>query len=277
MSTGLGGRHRPAPSPNEKGHRLPLDNLAPEAEVQVMPRYLAGPGSADFQRAWPFPFEEGWSLHRPDKGHRIAASPCLRVHTGFLPDPKNPSSGTWTTTVQQPFGPARWRATFTGAVPLELLRDVHTALLTLYLADQDNVEDYLLDEDVPAVEGYLPLLTEGWSHTVRRDGKQLFCSLDNVAVLWHFYTEGIQGSWVFQAAITDRSPVWKATFTAGTPVPLISAFTNSLVEDEPLTRAVRDLPAPTRDYLYFPDGLPTAAPAPKPALPLPAPPAGRSR
>ncbi|MEU5162334.1 DUF317 domain-containing protein [Streptomyces sp. NPDC020875] len=229
---------------------MSLDDLAPEAEVQVLPRYLAGPGSDDFQRAWPFPFEKGWSLHRPDDGHRIASSPCLRVQTGFLPDPKSPSSGTWTTTVQQPFGPAHWKATFTGAVPLELLHDVHTELLTLYRADQGRVEDYLPYEDVPAVEGYLPLLTHGWSHTVRKDGKQVFCSPDNAAALWHFYTGGIQGSWLFQAAITDRSPVWKATFTAGTPVPLISAFASFLVEDQPLARAVRDLPVPSTIALH---------------------------
>ncbi|MFF8958663.1 DUF317 domain-containing protein [Streptomyces sp. NPDC014894] len=246
-----------------------------------MPRYLAGPGSADFQTAWPFPFEEGWSLHRPDAGHRIASSPCLRVQTGFLPDPDNPSSGTWTTALQKPFGQPQWRATFTGAAPLELLRDFHTELLSLYLADEDNVEDYLLDADTPALVGYMPLLMEDWSHTVRKDGKQVFHSPDNVAALWHWYTERPQGSWVFQAGIPDQPPVWKATFTAGTPVPLISAFTSSLVEDEPLTRTVHDIPIATRDFLYFPEGLPTRAaspqPPPKPAAPPPALPTSRSR
>ncbi|WP_329025821.1 DUF317 domain-containing protein [Streptomyces sp. NBC_00690] len=245
-----------------------------------MPRYLAGPGSADFQSAWPFPFEEGWSLHRPDEGHRIASSPCLRVQTGFLPNLGSPSRGTWTTTAQKPFGQPEWRATFTGATPLEVLRDFHTELLSLYL------EDYLLDDSTPAVEGYLSLLAEGWSHSVWREGKQEFCSKDNLAVLRHWYAGAAQGSWAFHAGFPDRPSerfVWKATFTAGTPVPLISALTSSLVKDQPLTRAVRDLPILTRDFLYFPQGLPARVtpakpePQPQPATPPPAPRSGRSR
>ncbi|MGW6455103.1 DUF317 domain-containing protein [Streptomyces sp. NPDC055078] len=136
---------------------MPLGDLDSAAEVQLMPRHLAGPGSADFQTAWPFPFEEGWSLHRPDKGHRIAASPCLRLYTGFLPGPDSASSGTWTTTVQEPFGQPEWTATFNGAVPLEPLRDLHTELLSLYLEDTYSSGNYLVDDSTPAVEGYLPL------------------------------------------------------------------------------------------------------------------------
>ncbi|MGW6455105.1 DUF317 domain-containing protein [Streptomyces sp. NPDC055078] len=102
-------------------------------------------------------------------------------------------------------------------------------------------------------------------------------------MLRHWYaTEAVaKGSWVFHAGIPGEPAVWKATFSPGTPVPLVGAFTSSLVEDLPLTRSVRDIPVATRDYLHFPEGRPIKAtspkPQPKPAAPPPTPPAGRPR
>ncbi|MFI1886012.1 DUF317 domain-containing protein [Streptomyces jumonjinensis] len=268
---------------------MALDDLDPEAEVLVMPRYLAGPGGLDLQMAWPLPFEEGWLLHQPGDGDAVGVSPCQRVRLGFTPDPTGvhgPGGGTWQTHIHtDPFALAAWTMTFSGAVPLEILRDAHTEVLSLYLEGLHGERDWLTETgDTSASAGYLPLLTAGWSHTVDSDGKQTFRSPETSAFLRHWYSPrkpaALNPTWTFRADIPGEPLLWQATFTTGTPASVIAAVTTSLVEALPLARTVRELPAQSRTHVRYSPSLPAPPPAPRPLrIPPrpPAPPAGRSR
>lgn len=75
--------------------------------MRVLPRHLAGPGLTDLRAAWPFPFDEDWSLHQPEEGPAFATSPCLRLWISLVLEPDSPSKGQWTIAANRaPFGPA---------------------------------------------------------------------------------------------------------------------------------------------------------------------------
>lgn len=119
----------------------PLENLDPAQSVQVLPRHLAGPGSVDPRTVWAFPFEEGWPFAQTEAGTATAFSPCLRLQTTFDPQPDKPGKGTWTINAHRaPFTPPAWRITFDATTPAEILHDVHSELLDLYLQDGDSAQ-----------------------------------------------------------------------------------------------------------------------------------------
>ncbi|MGW7005889.1 DUF317 domain-containing protein [Streptomyces sp. NPDC054933] len=122
-----------------------------------MPRHLAG--------------------HQPEKGPALATSPCLRLWAGLVPEPDTPGKGKWTIAANRvPFAPPTWQITFDATTPIELLHDVHTELLDLYLEDRHSDRDWLFEDDTAPQEAYTPLLARGWSHQVNTDGTQLFGS-----------------------------------------------------------------------------------------------------
>nr|WP_239109716.1 DUF317 domain-containing protein [Streptomyces coelicoflavus] len=131
----------------------PLENLDPAQSVQVLPRHLAGPGSVDPRTVWAFPFEEGWPFAQTEAGTAAAFSPCLRLQTTFDPQPDKAGRGTWTINAHwAPFTPPAWRITFDATTPAEILHDVHSELLDLYLQDGDSAQDRLFQDGTPPYE-----------------------------------------------------------------------------------------------------------------------------
>lgn len=151
----------------------PLENLDPTQSVWVLPRHLAGPGVIDPRTAWAFPFDEGWPFAQTDEGTAAAFSPCLRLQTTYDPQPDEPGKGTWTISAHQaPFTPPAWRITFDATTPVELLHDVHTELLDLYLEDRDSDQDRLFQDEAAPHEEYAALLAAAGATTSRPMGTQ---------------------------------------------------------------------------------------------------------
>ncbi|MCC3775869.1 DUF317 domain-containing protein [Streptomyces sp. UNOB3_S3] len=253
----------------------PFTNLAPDQQVKVLPRHLAGPGTVDLRTVWPFP--EDWSLHQTDAGAALATSPCLRLFTGLVPDPDSPRKGKWTVTANRaPFGPAAWQITFDATTPVELLHDFHAELLDLYLEGRHSDTDWLLDDDTPAQEAYALLLARSWNHQVKTDGTQFFRDPDALGVVQHRYaiTSTDSPTWSAWGGYPSE-PHWRARFSHGTPTTLVAAFTASLASTEPVSRTVKDLPLHTRHHVYIAattpaKQMPAASPiASPPALPGP--------
>ncbi|WP_349636892.1 DUF317 domain-containing protein [Streptomyces mirabilis] len=180
----------------------PLENLDPAQSVQVLPRHLAGPGAVDPRVVWAFPFEEGWPFAQTDAGTAAAFSPCLRLQTTFDPQPGKPGRGTWTINAHKaPFTPPAWRVTFDATTPAEMLHDIHSELLDLYLEDRYSDQDRLFQDETAPYEAYALLLTRGWSHAVKTDGTQTFLTPEGLGGVRHrrFQRAGLAGSgWVPQ-------------------------------------------------------------------------------
>ncbi|WP_435058168.1 DUF317 domain-containing protein [Streptomyces sp. bgisy060] len=236
----------------------PFQQLDPAQKVKVLPRHLAGPGPISAHTAWPFPFDKDWSLHQPEEKTTFATSPCLRLWTSLVLEPDQPRKGTWTIAAHRvPFGPASWQITLDATTPVELLHDLHTELLDLYLEDRHSDLDWLHKDEIAPHEAYAPLFARGWSHQVKTDGTQIFLAPDGLGGIRHRYaTIGPdKPAWRVWGGYPSE-PHWQARFSSGTPTPLVAAFTASLISTEPVHRAVQDVPSHTRRHLYV------AAPAP---------------
>ncbi len=259
----------------------PFTDLDPAQTVKVLPRHLAGPGATDLPAVWPFPFEDGWHLHPADEGLVFSSSSCARLWTRFAPEPEKRGRGTWTIGAQcVPFGPTTWQITFDATTPVELLHDVHTELLDLYLEDRYSNHDRLFEDDEMApYEAYAPLLARGWSHDVKTDGTQTFLAPEGLGGVRHRYaTSGFDGPIWRAWGGYPSEPHWKAHFSFGTPTTLVAAFAASLISTEPLHRTVQDVPFHTRRHLYVATAATKQPPSSSPVtLPPAAPVAGRTR
>ncbi|MFG2232307.1 DUF317 domain-containing protein [Streptomyces sp. NPDC048723] len=203
----------------------------------------------------------------------MAASPCLRLRSGFLADPGGAAGdGAWITAAhQQPFEPAAWTAKFDASTPVEMISDFHTELLHFYLEDAYSDSDMLFHDDTAPVAAYLPLLNAGWTHAIGNSGSQYFRSPDGAAHLEHRYaaTDSNKPAWALKAGYPSE-PLWRASFTSRTPVTYVAAFTASLVAEEPLTRAVGEVPFHTRHLARLSpatDRIPVSIPALPPVPP----------
>ncbi|MFF6772754.1 DUF317 domain-containing protein [Streptomyces sp. NPDC012637] len=250
----------------------PFKNLDPTQTVKVLPRHLAGPGPASPHTAWPFPFDKDWSLHQPEEGTAFATSPCLRLWTSLVLEPDKPRKGTWTIAANRvPFGPAAWQITLDASTPVELLHDLHTELLDLYLEDRHSDRDWLYEDATAPYEAYAPLFARGWSHQVKTGGTQIFLAPDGLGGVRHRYaTTGSDGpTWTAWGGYPSE-PHWQARFSFGTPTTLVAAFTASLISTEPFHRAAKDVPFHTRDHLYIATATAKQPTGHSPAIPSPA-------
>ncbi|WP_406220700.1 DUF317 domain-containing protein [Streptomyces decoyicus] len=221
--------------------------------VEILPRHLAGAGSTDLRTAWPFPFDEDWSLHQPEDRPTIAASPCLRLRASHLIHSTRPGAyGRWITTAHRdPFGPPTWQITFGPDTPLEFLHDVHTELLDLYLEDPRAGQEWLFENNAAPHEAYAPLLVRGWSHRVEISGSQFFTSPSALAGVQHLYatTDSTVPTWTTWGGDAS-APTWRGEFSYGTPTALVASFIASLISTDPVRRTVKDIPAQTRRHVY---------------------------
>ncbi|MFJ6709113.1 MULTISPECIES: DUF317 domain-containing protein [unclassified Streptomyces] len=243
-------------------------------------RQLAGPGAVDPRTAWNFPYDEGWAFAQTDHGPAAAFSPCLRLQTTYDPQPDKRGKGTWMITAHRaPFLGPEWRIAFDVTTPVELIHDVHSELLDLYLEDRHSDKDWLFHAETAPQEAYTPLLTRGWSHDVRTDGTQTFLSPDGLGGVRHRYNiSGSSGpAWRAWGGHPDE-PHWKADFSFRTPTTFVAAFTASLISTEPVHRTVQDVPVQTRRALYIATTTTKPAHGRTPAVPPPPVPApGRTR
>ncbi|MFF4250548.1 DUF317 domain-containing protein [Streptomyces sp. NPDC001663] len=239
----------------------PLDDLDDHDVVEVLPRHLAGPGIHELVDVWPFPFDQGWTLHHSGDGPAIVISPGMRLLAGHIPSEDHVRGGEWLIAAHKdPFRPATWTATLDASTPVELVRDLYAEVLALCEADRRGERNLLRPDDVRPQDVYLPLLTAGWQHTVKTDGVQYFRSPDGYGVLQHAYVHKNVAAprWSAWGGPPDH-PLWKATFSSAVPASLVAAFASSLASPVPLARAVWNIPADTRLHLTLPAALTDAA------------------
>ncbi|MEU6148026.1 DUF317 domain-containing protein [Streptomyces sp. NPDC047081] len=233
----------------------PLDDLDDHDVVEILPRHLAGPGIHELVDVWPFPFDQGWTLHQPEHGRAIAISPGMRVLAGHLTSEEPGRGGEWLVAAHKdPFRPATWTATLDASTPVELVGDLYSEVLRLCEADARGEGDLMRSDDVLPQDVYLPLLTAGWRHMIKTDGTQHFRSLDGYGVLEHVYAprQGAASVWAAWGGTPDH-PLWKARFSSAAPASLVAAFASSLASRVPLARAVWNIPAEARPHLTLPD------------------------
>lgn len=259
----------------------PFHGLDPSQTVKVLPRYLAGPGPVDLHSIWPLPFDKDWTLHQSQQGPAQAVSPCLRLFASYEPKLETRERGTWTITANRvAFGSPAWQVTFDAMTPTEVLRDAHTRLLDLYQADPPHDHRWLHGDAKP-YEAYGQLLANGWRHTVKREGTQVFGSPDGFGKVMHRWdTTGPDGPAWRAMAGHPIEPLWRAQFSPGAPTALAAALTASLLSTEPVTRRVQDIPCHTRQHLHFVHATSPTPQAPRlssVAKPPPSPASGRTR
>ncbi|MEU5083766.1 MULTISPECIES: DUF317 domain-containing protein [Streptomyces] len=261
-----------------------FETLGPDATVCVLPRYLAGSGPPDLRTAWPFPFDEDWTLHQPEEGTAVASSPCLRLRAGYVTAPGSPGRAQWITAAHKdPFGPATWQITFDSSTPVELVHDAHAALLDLYREGRDSFSNALFRYSLTQYGAYAPLLARGWSHVVDTGGTQFFTAPDDACGLEHSYApssppESPDPVWKAWGGHWEN-PHWTAQFTRLTPTDVVTAFTTSLLSAEPVERTMKDIPHRSRYAVKIAAATtpaPNRLPAPV-ATPLPRPATNRTR
>ncbi|MEW1873404.1 DUF317 domain-containing protein [Streptomyces caelestis] len=136
--------------------------LDPAQTVRVLPRHPAGPGQADPEMIWPFPFDDGWHLHQGFEEMVFAINPCARLWTRFAPKSEERDQATWTIGMDRaPFGPRTWEITIDATTTAEIMRDVHAELLDLHLEVRHSDKDRLFEDTTAPHEVYTPLLTRG--------------------------------------------------------------------------------------------------------------------
>ncbi|MER8219052.1 DUF317 domain-containing protein [Streptomyces sp. NPDC094143] len=153
----------------------------------------------------------------------------------------------WITAAHRdPFGPATWQITSDATTPVELLGDVHSELLDLYLEGRHSDKDHLFQSQTSAQEAYVPLLAHGWRHTIKTDGTQTFLAPDALSGMQHQYdrtpSSDLAPSWRIWGGL-PANPDWRVQFSPSTRVALVAAFTASLLSTEPLERTVKDIPS----------------------------------
>jgi hypothetical protein len=241
----------------------PVGESDPDRVVEVLPRYLAGRGSYDPTTVWPFPANQGWTVHAPPLGQRIATSPCQRVRCG-----NNEGRRTVLEVRRDPFAAPAWEAAFDWETPVELLADFHAQLLRSYGHADQPLESFLADHARPA-QAYLPLLAAGWNHEISTGGWQTFTSPDGLATLRHHYAPGLDkkaDAWTMFVG-EHGLPLWAATFTAAAPVHLVAAFTASVTATAPLIRTAGQVPTDPRPLHRLPVQLSDRPAAAVPLVP----------
>jgi hypothetical protein len=152
----------------------------------------------------------------------------------------------------RPFRPGHLADHLDATTPVELLGDVHSELLDLYLEDRHSDKDHLFHSQTSAQHAYIPLLAHGWRHTIKTEGTQTFLAPDALGGMQHRYERtlgsGLAPSWRIWGG-QPANPDWRVQFSPTTPVALVAAFTASLLSTEPVERTVKDIPFFTRHYV----------------------------
>ncbi|MFF5538668.1 DUF317 domain-containing protein [Streptomyces cinerochromogenes] len=179
----------------------------------------------------------------------------------------------WITAAHRdPFSPATWQITFDATTPVELLGDVHSELLDLYLEDRHSDKDHLFDSQTSAQEVYIPLLAHGWRHTIKTDGTQTFLAPDALGGMQHQYDRTLSSdlapSWRVWGG-QPNDPDWRVQFSQTTP----SRWSQHSPPpcSPPVERTVKDIPFLTRHHVSIAAAT-TTAKQNKPSIPVATPP-----
>ncbi|MGP4112955.1 DUF317 domain-containing protein [Streptomyces sp. 4N509B] len=230
----------------------------------VVPRYLAGPGSNLRSVTEPLELGGWWSFtdHRdtlrylsPEQDRCVAYLPEEHLETPPHSDELHRLWHVWGRDATA--GPARWHATFTIRCPVELIAAATTAL-TLPEADEDH-EDTERQPAAGDQQAAAVLIEAGWRSRSTHRGVRYTAPGGQATLLRRAIPEFVEDwqrshlvAWRAAVAVDVDEPVlWRAEFTADVPRALLAAFCGALADPTPLPRRDRDLDDTTRPYLHL--------------------------
>ncbi|MER6516633.1 DUF317 domain-containing protein [Streptomyces sp. NPDC001553] len=204
----------------------------PQQHYLVEPRHLGGGGDlrfvAEYLRA------SGWKDISRTGGPIVFDSPDHSVRVGF--DPTSMPGG-WTISGKAVGQQPAWHATFTTAVPIEIVAGFTDTLTKPRSAHAPNV--------------WAPLEQNAWE-TSRVEEKQQdpeqklvhFVAVAPDRNAWlQYHQDGLsQGHW-WAGARTEHGRAWDAVFTSTTPLHLVQEFSAALSDPTPVLRPRGNVPA----------------------------------
>ena len=214
-----------------------------DGDVYVFPRYLAGSTYTGDPALEPLT-ALGWELTHDDLGNVYVTAPDHKIRLGYLPE--GDDDGLWRISAYSDrFGPPAWGVSFNDQCPTEFVTAFTTALATAY---QDGPEHYLAqpdpaDPELDAFHAVVPLINRGWKTQHPRWGVLELQTPDGLAGL-----ECAQGRLDAEKELTTlqarwymwggpkTSSGWYATASTNTPIPLVTAITESVSDPAPLPR-----------------------------------------
>ncbi|KUF16855.1 hypothetical protein AT728_23390 [Streptomyces silvensis] len=193
----------------------------------TQPRYLAGRG--DPRHITQALRAGGWkNISDADLPQVALVSPDHLYSLLLEPEPE-PYTMWWTLNGRRPEQAWGWTARFSSHTPVEIL-----AALT----------DTLLQPEPDTAPEIWPLLTgAGWTHEHDERGDEIARHPDGILCLrqWHTGTHG-RYFWTVETPLPGYRNVWNATLDDVIPQHLLAAFVSALALDEPVQRAMYDVP-----------------------------------
>ncbi|WP_405591740.1 DUF317 domain-containing protein [Streptomyces sp. NBC_01092] len=245
----------------------------PDADVYVFPRYLAGSTYTGDPALEPL-LALGWELTYDDLANVYVTAPDRKVRLGYLPE--GDDDGLWRINAYEDrFGPPTWGVSFNDQCPTEFVTAFTTALATAY---QAGPEHYLArpnpgDPELDAFNAIVPLINRGWKIQPRRWGVMELQTPDGMAGL-EFATgrldsekelTTLQARWYMQGGPDSGHARWYATASTNTPIPLVTAITESVSDPTPLPRWKDQMLRGLRENAQL---VPVAPPPPPVPTPL---------
>lgn len=215
-----------------------------DGDVHVFPRHLAGSTYTGDPALEPL-MALGWELTHDDLANVYVTAPDRKIRLGYLPE--GDDDGLWRINAYEDrFGPPTWGVSFNDQCPTEFVTAFTTALAAAY---QDGPEHYLAqpdpaDPELDAFHAVVPLINRGWKIQHPRWGVLELQTPDGMAGIE--YTQGrldaekelttLQARWYLWGGPKSGYARWYATASTNTPIPLVTAITESVSDPAPLPR-----------------------------------------
>ncbi|WTD05912.1 DUF317 domain-containing protein [Streptomyces albidoflavus] len=215
-----------------------------DGDVYVWPRHLASTTGTGDPALGPL-LDAGWDMRRDEDSNVYMSAPDRRVRLGYLPEGED--DGLWRINAyKDPFGPPAWGVCFNDRAPTEFVTAFTTVLATAY---EEGPDAYLArplsgDDDHDPFLPVVPLLNRGWEIDRPRRGVFAVQAPDGHTGL-EFTTGHLDpedelttrdARWQLWAGKSVDRPVWYATASTDTPVALLTAVTECIVDPAPLPR-----------------------------------------
>ncbi|MFI9829702.1 DUF317 domain-containing protein [Streptomyces sp. NPDC051913] len=214
-----------------------------DGDVYVCPRYLAGSTAVGDPALEPL-LALGFYLRHDDLGNAYVTAPDRKIRLGYLPE--GDDDGLWRINAYSDrFGPPAWGVSFNDQCPTEFVTAFTTALAAAY---QAGPEHYLAqpgpaDLELDAFHAVVPLINRGWKIQHPQWGALELQTPDGMAGLEYAQCRldaekeltTLQARWYMWGGPRTSSR-WYATASTNTPIPLVTAITESVSDPAPLPR-----------------------------------------
>ncbi|MGX1759937.1 DUF317 domain-containing protein [Streptomyces lydicus] len=214
-----------------------MNGFAPNDEVLVSPRHLAGGGPSQVRNALgPLIHMFGWPYtHSPSTRDLTLDSPCGSIFIDFAPTRFD--GILWQISHHEPY----WQAQFSRQTPAEAISAVTQSLPQL-------MSDARHAKRIPLTTNTLAQTADLHSWTAAAEGTAtVFTSADGHCALTH--EPDSEMPWRVEHSVYDGFDThWSATFTQDTPEQLVAQFFTHLASTTPVERVFREVPYLVQGY-----------------------------